>query len=58
MCALAVVGSKFAGTGLEKEHIGHIQVAELAGEGSGVGRWKLPSLVDEGEAVMLLEGLL
>jgi hypothetical protein len=43
---------------LEKEHIGQIHVAELAGEGSGVGRWKLPSLVDEGEAVMLLEGLL
>lgn len=38
VCALAVVGSKFAGTGFEKEHMGHIQVAELAGEGSGVGR--------------------
>ena len=35
---LAVAGSKFEGTGLENEHIGHIHVAELAGEGSGVGK--------------------
>ena len=38
VCALAVVGSKFEGTGFEKEQIGHIQVAVLAGAGSGVGR--------------------
>jgi hypothetical protein len=58
LCALAVAGSKFAGTGFEKEHIGHIQVAELEGEGSGVGRWKPPSEPGKGEAVVLLDGLL
>ena len=26
VCIFAVVGSKFVGTGLEKEHIGHIHV--------------------------------
>jgi hypothetical protein len=34
----AVYGSKFDGTGFEKEHIGQIQVAVLAGDGSGAGR--------------------
>lgn len=58
VCALAVAGSKFAGTGLEKEHIGQIQVAELTGDGSGVGRWKIPSEFENGDAVVLLEGLL
>ena len=58
LCALAVVGSKFEGTGFENEHIGQIHVAELAGVGSGVGRWKPPSALDKGEAVVLLEGLL
>lgn len=38
LCALAVAGSKFEGTGFEKEQIGQIHVAELAGVGSGVGR--------------------
>lgn len=32
--AVAVAGSKFEGTGLEKEHIGHIHVA-LTGLGDG-----------------------
>ena len=53
-----MVGSKFEGTGFEKEHIGQIHVAELAGVGSGVGRWNPPSALDKGEAVVLLEGLL
>ena len=52
------MGSKFEGTGFEKEHMGQIHVAELAAEGSGVGRWKLPSALERGEAVVLLEGLL
>lgn len=56
LCAFAVAGSKFAGTGFENEHIGHIHVAELVGEGSGLGKWKPPSLFDKGEAVVLLEG--
>lgn len=58
LCAVAVAGSKFEGTGLENEQIGHIQVAELAGEGSGVGKWKLLPVIDKGDAVVLLEGLL
>jgi hypothetical protein len=58
LCALAVTGSKFEGTGFENEHIGHIHVAELAGGGSGVGKWKPPSALDKGEAVELLDGLL
>lgn len=56
--ALAVAGSKFVGTGLEKEQIGHIQVAVLAGEGSGVGRWKGLSVRESGDAVALLDGVL
>jgi hypothetical protein len=38
MSSLADVGSKFEGTGFEKEHIVQIQVAVLAGVGSGVGK--------------------
>ena len=38
--------------------MGQIHVAEFAGVGSGVGRWKPPSELDRGEAVVLLEGLL
>lgn len=57
MCSLAVVGSKFEGTGFEKEHIVHIQVAVLAGVGSGVGKWNGLSARDDGEAVVLLEGV-
>lgn len=34
----AVTGSKFDGTGFEKEHIGQIQVAVLADDGSGGGK--------------------
>ena len=55
--APAVVGSKFVGTGLEKEQIGHIQVAVLAGEGSGAGRWKGLSVRESGDAVALLDGV-
>ncbi len=52
--SLDVCGSKFEGTGFEKEQIGHIQVpVRLAG--SGVGRWKGLSARD-GDAVALLEG--
>lgn len=58
LCTLAVAGSKFEGTGFENEQIGHIHVAELAGAGSGVGKWKVPPVIDKGEAVELLEGLL
>lgn len=35
---LDAAGSKFEGTGFEKEQIGQIHVALLAGDGSGVGR--------------------
>lgn len=49
-------GSKFEGTGFEKEHIGQIQVAELAGGGSEVGRWKGLSARAKGDAVALREG--
>lgn len=38
VCALAVVGSKLEGTGLEKVHIGQIHVAVLTGAGSELGR--------------------
>jgi hypothetical protein len=58
VCAFAVVGSKLERTGFEKEHIGHIQVAVLLGGGSAVGRWKRGSVRDNGEAVVLLDGLL
>ena len=53
--SFAVCGSKFDGTGFENEHIVQIQVAVLAGDGSGVGRWKGLSIRD-GEAVALLDG--
>lgn len=56
--ALAVVGSKLEGTGFEKEQMGHIQVALLVGDGSGVGRWNGLSERDSGDAVALLDGVL
>jgi hypothetical protein len=56
VCPFEVSGSKFEGTGFEKEQIGHIHVAVLAGVGSDVGRWKGLSLRDNGDAVALLEG--
>jgi hypothetical protein len=56
--SLAVAGSKFEGTGFEKVHIGQIQVAVRAGEGSGTGRWKGLSERERGEAVALLVGVL
>lgn len=40
--ALATAGSKLEGTGLEKEHIGHIHVAAVVGGGGGAGRSGLP----------------
>ena len=58
VCALAVAGSKFDGTRLEKEQIGHIQVAILEGEGSCIGRWKGLFVRDRGDAVALLDGVL
>lgn len=58
VCALAVAGSKFNGSGFEKVHIGHIHVAELTGTGSGVGRWNGLSVRDNGDAVALLDGVL
>jgi len=51
-----VCGSKFEGTGLEKEHIGHIHVPVLVGVGAEVGRWNGLSLRDDGDAVALREG--
>jgi hypothetical protein len=54
--ALAVVGSKFDGTGLEKVQMGQTQVALFAGAGSDGGRWKGLSVRRAGEAVALLEG--
>lgn len=41
---------------MEKEQIGHIQVAALTGGGSGVGRWNGLSVLESGDAVALLEG--
>jgi hypothetical protein len=35
--AFASAGSKFEGTGFEKEHMGHIHVAVVAGWGAGTG---------------------
>lgn len=52
----AVVGSKFEGTGFEKLQIGHIQVAVVVGEGSGVGRWNWPSTRDNGDELALRDG--
>jgi hypothetical protein len=55
---VAVVGSKFEGTGFEKVQMGQTQVALLAGFDSGAGRWKGLSLRPAGDAVALLEGVL
>lgn len=51
-------GSKFDGTGFEKEHIGQIQVAVLVGEGSAVGKRNGLSVRDRGVAVAFLDGIL
>ncbi len=56
--SLAVVGSKCKGTGFENAQMGQIQVAMLAGDGSGGGRWKGVSERESGEEVALLEGVL
>lgn len=54
--ALDVTGSKFEGTGFEKEQIGQIHVALLAGVGSEAGRWNGLSVRDNGDDVALLDG--
>ena len=51
----AVCGSKFEGTGFEKEQMVHIHVPVPLGVGSAVGRWKGLS-TRAGDAVALLEG--
>ena len=56
VCSFAECGSKFEGTGFEKEQIGHIQVPVLVGGGSEVGRWNGLSVRDNGDAVALLDG--
>jgi len=56
VCSFEECGSKFEGTGFEKEQIGHIQVAVLAAGGSETGRWNGLSVRDNGDAVALLEG--
>lgn len=56
MLALDVTGSKFDGTGFEKEQIGQIHVALLAGAGSEAGRWNGLSVRDSGDDVALLDG--
>lgn len=53
-----MTGSKFDGTGFEKEQIGQIHVALLDCEGSAIGRWNGLSERDSGEALALLEGAL
>lgn len=44
--AFAVAGSKFDGTGFEKEHIGHTQVALRAGEDAGAGLPRLSGVTE------------
>lgn len=56
MRSLADTGSKFEGTGFEKEQIGQIQVPVLIGATSAVGRRNGLSVRDAGDAVALLEG--
>lgn len=53
VCAFAVAGSKFEGTGFEKLHIVQTQVAEVFGGSGGAGR---KGLSDRGigEAVLVL----
>lgn len=54
VCALAVAGSKFDGTGFEKLHIVQTQVAEVVGDGStGAGRKGLSDR-GTGDAVLFL----
>lgn len=50
VCALAVAGSKFDGTGLENEQMGHIHVAFVSRAGAGdgaAGRTGVPYLVGD-----------
>jgi hypothetical protein len=51
VCAFAVVGSKFDGTGLEKVQMGHTQVAFSAGTGAGAGLPYRAGGVEEGLVV-------
>lgn len=48
MWALAEMGSKLDGTGLEKLQIVHTQVAEVTFRGSGAGRDAPPSAAPKG----------
>lgn len=54
--APALGRSKLEGTGFEKVQMGQIQVALLAGTGSGGGRWNGLSTREAGDAVALLDG--
>lgn len=56
MCSLAVVGSKFDGTGLEKLQMLQTHVAELGGGVSTGGTRKGLSTLCAGEAVPLRDG--
>lgn len=53
VCAFAVAGSKFEGTGFEKLHIVQTQVAEVFGGSAGAGRKGLSDR-GTGEAVLFL----
>lgn len=55
VCALAVTGSKFEGTGFEKVQMVQIHVPLLLGGGWGEGRWKGLSVRESGEDGSLLE---
>lgn len=55
--ALAVVGSKLEGTGLEKLQMVQTQVAMLAGAGSTGGTRSCPPGCGAGEALLLREGV-
>lgn len=59
VCAFAVAGSKFDGTGLENEHIGQIHVALAAGAGAADGATERKGLPCRGGgvAVALADGV-
>ena len=49
VCAFAIAGSKFSGTGFENEHIGQIQVAFLALDEAGEAAYERDGLPWMGE---------